>query len=86
MKRTVTLELGSKTYKFETGDPQDEVDETITELKSIFESHAQEVEKYGYERSFLMMLLNLTRENINLKRQISDLTQKVEKQGKRFGN
>uniref|UniRef100_A0A7V3REY4 Cell division protein ZapA n=1 Tax=Mesoaciditoga lauensis TaxID=1495039 RepID=A0A7V3REY4_9BACT len=86
MKRTVTVELGNKIYKFETGDPQSEVDETVSKLKEEFVAHSQEVEKYGNERFFLMMLLNSLKENLVLKKQLTDLTDKVEKQGKRFGN
>jgi hypothetical protein len=86
MKRTVNFELGTKNYKFETGDQQNQVDEILNEIKMNFASHSQEVEKYGNEHFFLMMLLNVIEENLELKKQLAALTEKIEKQGKRIGS
>lgn len=85
MKRTVTFELGNKSYKFETGDPQNQVDEILNEIKMNFVNHTQEVQKYGNEYFFLMMLLNTLEENLALKKQVAELTEKIEKQGKKLG-
>ncbi len=84
MKRTITFELGNKSYKFETGDPQNQIDEILNEIKMNFASHSQEIQKYGNEYFFLMMLLNTLEENLTLKKQIAELTEKIEK-GKKIG-
>lgn len=86
MKRTVNFDLGNKSYKFETGDPQNQVDEILNEIKMAFAAHSQEVEKHGNEHFFLMMLLNTIEENLSLKKQLEELTDKIEKQGKRSGS
>ncbi len=78
MKRTVTFELGSRKYKFVTTDPQKEVDETLNAIKAEFENYANVVDKYGYDKVFLMMLLNHVHENLVLKEKIATLTKKLE--------
>ncbi len=78
MKRTVTFELGSRKYKFTTTDPQQEVDETLNAIREEFENYAQIVDKHGYDKVFLMMLLNNVHENIVLKERIKELTKKFE--------
>ncbi|WP_456399381.1 cell division protein ZapA [Mesoaciditoga sp.] len=78
MKRTVTFELGSRKYKFTTTDPQQEVDETLSAIREEFENYAQIVDKHGYDKVFLMMLLNNVHENIVLKERIKELTKKLE--------
>ena len=78
MKRTVTFELGSRKYKFTTTDPQQEVDETLNAIREEFENYAQIVDKHGYDKVFLMMLLNNVHENIVLKERIKELTKKLE--------
>lgn len=86
MKRTVTLELGDRKYKFATADPQQDVDETFGTIKAEFDSYSDFVERYGYDRVLLMILLNSVKENVVLKRKISELTDKLEKQGKKGGD
>ncbi len=78
MKRTVIFELGSRKYKFVTTDPQKEVDETLNAIKEEFENYSAVVDKYGYDKVFLMMLLNNVHEKLVLKKRIEDLTKKLE--------
>ncbi len=79
MKRTVTLELGSRKYKFTTTDPQSEVDETLKNIKEEFENYSDVVEKYGYDRILLMMLLNNVHEKLVLKDRIARMNKKLER-------
>ncbi len=78
MRRTVTFDLGSRKYKFTTTDPQKEVEETMNEIREEFKGYLNVVDKYGYDRVFLMMLLNNVHEKLTLKQRIGDLTKKLE--------
>ncbi len=80
MKRTVTFELGSRKYKFVTTDPQKEVDETLNTIKEEFENYANVVDKYGYDKVLLMMLLNNVHENIVLKEKVNALMKKLDEE------
>lgn len=78
VRRTVTFDLGSRKYKFATTDPQKEVEETMNEIKEEFKDYLDVVDKYGYDRVFLMMLLNNVHEKLVLKRRIGELMKKLE--------
>jgi hypothetical protein len=78
MKRTVTFELGNRKYKFVTTDPQQEVNETLDAIREEFKNYANVVDKYGYDKVFLMMLLNNVHEKLVLKEKIENLTKKLE--------
>ncbi len=82
MRRTVTFELGNRKYKFTTTDPQNEVDETLQSIKEEFENYSDVVEKYGYDRILLMMLLNNVHEKLVLKDRIAKMTERLERRGK----
>ncbi len=78
MKRAVIFEIGKRKYKFVTTDPQSEVDETLESIKEEFENYSAVVDKYGYDKVFLMMLLNNVHEKLVLKRKMEELTKKLE--------
>ncbi len=78
MRRTVTLDLGSRKYKFSTTDPQREVEKTMNEIKEEFKNYSDVVDKYGYDRILLMILLNNVQEKLMLKQRVEELTKKLE--------
>ncbi|AKI96812.1 cell division protein ZapA [Kosmotoga pacifica] len=76
MRRPVVLKLGEREFEFITNEPQSIVDEVFNEISQEFALLEKDVEKAGFEKVLVAMLVNMTTDFIKAENELKRLKEK----------
>ncbi|ACR80702.1 MULTISPECIES: cell division protein ZapA [Kosmotoga] len=78
MKRPVVLKLGEKEFQFLTTEPPEIVDKVFEEIQQEYALLEKEVEKAGFERILVALLVNVTNDLVKTQNELRRLKEKYD--------
>lgn len=78
MKRPVILNLGDKEFQFLTTEPPEIVDKVFEEIQREYALLEKEVEKAGFEKILVALLVNVTNDLVKTQNELRRLKEKYD--------